>query len=801
LVISYDLYVQIPIRNIAIMKARVTIDELISDTVRAHGVELNIGRIFGSWEEDPGPTRMPGIEALRNWDRRLLKKYPPFYLPFCDLCCLCTMGKCDLSKGKRGACGIDMAAQQSRIVLLSATIGCATHTGHARHLLEHLIHRSGRDFRIDIGEFVTMEAPHTRLVTGIKPLTLGDLEDVVDYCEREITALLSSCHTGQEGNNIDFESKVFHAGMVDHVAMEACDIAQISAYGFPKADPDAGLIDIGTGCIDPKKPTILVIGHNVAPSVEITNFMRDQGQSDAIELCGICCTALDMTRYNEKAKIIGPLSHQTRFIRYGSADLIVIDEQCVRTDVLEEAGKVHAPVIATHAKNLQGLPDRTGDPADDIVKDLVSGAIPGAAILDPVKAGQVAVMVSLAMFPKRGKFRSIPDEATLAIAAKNCTACDSCRRVCPNDLPLPVAIEAAGKGNLRLLGELYESCIGCARCETEGVCPKGLMPHTMILGASRVRMEAERFRIRTGRGPIQDTEIRAVGGPIVMGEVPGVIGIVGCSNYPGSYRDIGFIAEEFLKRRYIVTTSGCAAMSLAMYTNDEGQGLYERYPGTFDAGGLVNCGSCVSNAHISGAAIKIASIFARRKINSNYEEIADYVHNRVGAVGIAWGAMSQKASAIAAGFWRLGIPVIVGPHGAKYRRMLLGRKDLKEPWDVLDARTGETVYAAPAPEHLFVVAETKEEATVLVPKLCMRPSDTTKGRSIKLNHYIDLHRKFFGTMPDDIDLFVRTRADIPVAMKDDVLRALHEAGWEEGDGQIPDPTLLPRLIRRGGKRD
>jgi len=239
-------------------------------------------------------------------------------------------------------------------------------------------------------------------------------------------------------------------------------------------------------------------------------------------------------------------------------------------------------------------------------------------------------------------------------------------------------------------------------------------------------------------------------------------------------------------------------MQIWMYTTENGQGLYEAYPGTFDAGGLVNCGSCVSNAHISGAAIKIASIFARRQLNSNYEEIADYVHNRVGAVGIAWGAMSQKASSIAAGFWRLGIPVIVGPHGAKYRRMLLGRKDHDEDWEVIDARTGERVYAAPTPEHLFAVAETREEAIVLIPKLCMRPSDTTKGRSIKLNHYIDLHRKFFGVMPDDMHLFVRTTADIPVAMKEDILKALRQTDWKEGDGRIPDPTLLPRLVRKGG---
>jgi acetyl-CoA decarbonylase/synthase complex subunit alpha len=161
--------------------------------------------------------------------------------------------------------------------------------------------------------------------------------------------------------------------------------------------------------------------------------------------------------------------------------------------------------------------------------------------------------------------------------------------------------------------------------------------------------------------------------------------------------------------------------------------------------------------------------------------------------------MSQKASAIAAGFWRLGIPVIVGPHGAKYRRALLGRRDHDEDWNVIDARTGEEVYAAPAPEHLFFVAETREEVMVLVPKLSMRPSDTTRGRSIKLNHYIDLHHRFYGALPDDIHLFVRTQADIPITMKDEIMKVLQQNGWEPDTHPIPDPTLLPRLIR-GGKR-
>jgi acetyl-CoA decarbonylase/synthase complex subunit alpha len=76
----------------------------------------------------------------------------------------------------------------------------------------------------------------------------------------------------------------------------------------------------------------------------------------------------------------------------------------------------------------------------------------------------------------------------------------------------------------------------------------------------------------------------------------------------------------------------------------------------------------------------------------------------------------------------------------------------------------------------------------------MRPNDTTRGRAIKLSHYLDLHRRFYGTLPDDIDLFVRTRADIPVTMKEEVMRILEEKEW--GEGESPDPTLVPRLVRK-----
>lgn len=774
--------------------AHLKIGELKTDIGTVKNLEISIGRVFEeTWAEPLGPTPYPSITTLRDWDFRLLQRYKPFYMPFCDVCCLCTFGKCDLSKDKRGACGLDMAAQQSRIVLLACCIGAATHVGHARHLVEHLIDQFGSGHPLDVGGTnIEVEAPVTRIVCGVRPKKLGDLEDILDYCENQVTHLLSATHTGQEGSNMDFESKVLHAGMVDQVGMEVADMAQIAAYGFPKADPEAPLAEIGFGVVDSTKPVIMVVGHNVPPAIEIMDYITDNRLFGTVEVCGLCCTAHDITRYQPRAKIVGPISWQLRFLRSGVPDVVVVDEQCIRADSLVEAQKIRAPLIASSEKNCLGLPNRTRDPTDEIVADLVEGRAPGALILDPVKVGEVAVRTAMKVAPRRAKFKAIPNLEEVAEVAKRCRRCDECRRACPNDLPIQEGMTEAAKGNLSKLESLYEECIGCARCE--GACPQDIPIHGLIVAAAGERLREEKYKVRVGRGAVQDVEIRRVGGPIVLGEIPGVVAFVGCANYPHGGREIAEMCLEFTNRRYIVVTSGCAAMSAAMYKDEDGRTPYEICTGAFDAGGLLNVGSCVSNPHIAGAAIKIASIFAKRSLRGNYEEIADYILNRVGAVGVAWGAMSQKAASIASGFWRLGVPVIVGPHGSKYRRMLLGREDREEDWHVYDARTGDSVYAGPTPEHLFYAAETKEEAIVAIAKFCMRPNDTSKGRAIKLTHYIDLYKRLYGTLPDDMHLFVRTTADIPITMKDEIVERLKQKGWKEG--RIPDPTLLPRLIRK-----
>jgi acetyl-CoA decarbonylase/synthase complex subunit alpha len=770
------------------------IGELNTNIGQIKNLELSVGKVINdSWEEPMGPTPMPGLTTLRSWDMKLLNKYKPFYMPDCDLCCLCTYGKCDLTGGKRGACGLNIADQSSRIVLIACCIGAATHNGHARHVVDHLIEKYGRRYPLDVGGLnVKVEAPVTRLVTGIRPETLGDLDEALSYCESQITHLLSVAHTGQEANNIDFESKAFHAGRVDQVGMEIADLAQISVFDFPKADPEAPLIQMGLGTIDTSKPVILCIGHNVVPSVGIIDYMKDSKLDTQMEVVGLCCTAIDNSRYYDRAKIVGPISWELRAIRVGFADVVVLDEQCVRTDCSLEAERVHAPVIAASEKNCIGYEDRTNDPADEIVVDLVSGKVPGVLILDPEKVGEVAVKVANQIAPIRKKMNVLPNIDEIVALAKTCRQCNLCQRSCPQDLKIPAALKTAAEGNLTLLADLYEECIGCGRCEE--ACPVKLEIHSFILKAGEKNMTHEKNFCRAGRGAVQDVEIRSVGGPIVLGEIPGIVALVGCANYPHGGKDVYDICREFALRRYIVMTSGCSAMSAGSYRNEEDKTLYEEFPGSFEAGGVINVGSCVSNPHIAGAAIKVASIFAKRNLRGNYEEIADYIHNRVGAVGLAWGAYSQKAASIASGFWSLGIPVLVGPHGSKYRRMLMGRSDKPENWEVIDARTGHKVNTGPAPEHLFQTVETPQEAMVQIAKLCMRPNDTWKGRSGKLSHYIDLHNRRYGVMPPDIQLFIRTPADIPITMKDEINEILKAKAWKETT--IPDPTLLPRMVRK-----
>lgn len=772
--------------------------ELKTDILSAKDISIRIGKLpTEEFEEEPmGPTPMPSFADLRDWYRILNKRYPPMYAPLCDMCCLCTFGKCDMAKGKKGACGLDLAGQSSRIVLLACIIGTSCHTAHGDHLVHHLSEKYGPNTPIDVGSDIAVEAPITRLICGFKPKTLSDLKIALEWCEREILHATSATHTGQEGSAKDYEGKAMAVSIADHVGMEVCDVAQVSSWNFAKGDEDTPLVESGIGTIDNTKPVILTIGHNVAPSIEVIDYLREINAMDKVEVAGVCCTVHDIIRYEKRAKIVGPISWQVKFIRSGVADVIQIDEQCVRTDTIELAKSVKSKVIATSEKNTQGLENWTDKDDDWIIEQLITDKADAALILDPEKAGRITVKVAQRIFDKRKKYHIIPDNVKLLELAKSCTQCGTCQTNCVNNLDIAESMLALANGDPSLILEAYEYCVGCIRCED--VCPQNIPIHSVMVSAASGKIADEKFICRSGRGPIKDTEIRNVGSPIVLGEIPGIVAIVGCSNYTKDTHDVALIAEEFLKRRYIVVVSGCAAMDIGRHHVEDDEGnpvtLYEMYPGSFDGGGLVNVGSCVANAHITGAAIKVANIFARRPLRGNFEEIADYILNRVGACGIAWGAYSQKAASIGTGCNAMGVPVILGAHGIKYRRQLLGRADKEEDWTVYDANTGNKINGGPCPEHMLYVAETVEECIVMTAKLCIRSSDNFKGRQVKLSHYIDLHEKYIGSFPPDLHRFIRAEQDIPVTYKTKIQAHLKENNWK-ARYICTNTTTLERMIR------
>ncbi|WP_456370474.1 CO dehydrogenase/acetyl-CoA synthase complex subunit alpha [Geoglobus sp.] len=749
-------------------------------------VSIKIGKVIDEaeeWDEPMGPTPKPGILELRKWDHKLLDRFEPFYAPMSDYCNLCTMGPCDLSMNKKGACGIDLKTAKARLVTIACCIGTASHGGHARHLLDHLIEEYGEDLPIDLGGDVNVEAPIIRTVVGIKPKTLGDLREAMEWAERELMRVLHATHIGNEEDLRDYESKAMHVSMVDHVVMEIADIAQIVAYNMPKAEPNTPLVDTGFGIVDKSKPVIVVVGHNVLYSKPILDYLEEMGRVDDFEIAGLCCTTHDMARVNGKAmsKIFGPISYQLRVIRAGLPDVMISDEQCIRADLLQACQAMGIPLIATSDAAVRGLPDVSDWPVEKIVDALVSGKLPGVFLPVPEKVGQVAPLVAEAIFKKHGgerKYRFFKSDEELWEEINKCTQCMNCVFTCPHNLRIDQGMAHAQKTkDLGKLAILEEQCLACGKCEQ--ACPKNIKIINVIMASNFERLYNKTGKTRVGRGPVQDTEIRNVGQPIVMGQIPGVIAAVGCINFPDEMASIREILEEFLRRKYIVVTSGCHAMDIGMLKDEEGQTLFEKYPGNFDAGGLANMGSCVANSHIAGAAIKIANIFAMRPLRGNYAEIADYVLNRVGAVGFSWGPYSHKAAAIATGFNRLGVPVVVGPHGTKYRRAYIGKYFKPEKWWVYDIKTKSKMNIEPAPDTLLVAVETKEEAIVHLARLTIRPNDTSLGRQIKLTHYLELSQKYLGALPDDWPIYVRSEADLPLKMKDELLHILEsEYGWK-----------------------
>ena len=543
-------------------------------------VQINIGAVVkeaDEWDQEMGPHPKPGVATLRTWDHIIANRYKIMYAPADDTCTLCTYGPCDLTGNKRGACGIDQAGACGKIVLIACLMGTCAHSAHGRHLYHWCMEKFG-DMKFDMGDEILVDSPLYQTIMGTKPKSFKDFNEGLYYLEEGVVQLLAATHTGQESAYIDFESKALHAGMLDLLGMEICDMLQIVAYNMPRGAADAPLIEIGMGTMDQNKGVLIAYGHNLAAGAEAMVYAEENGLWDKVDIGGVCCTAHDLNRIGlgkgeakvpagigTKPKVAGAIGWWRKMVRSGVMDCVMVDEQCVWCDVLADSQKRKIPVIATTDKIMLGLVDRTNDSIDAIVDDLVSFKVPGVAILDPTKAGIVGIKTAIAVKPKRAEanIQNLITEAQFQEGMKSTLQRLRLR------LPAPHQNQQGHRGrskgrhdyifqHVRYLRRMRQVRAGLPTGHKHPgpirVCQPPGCQGSEVQGCS------------TGRGPARDTEIRSVGAP-------------NCArhnsrrNCSGRMQQLSprhqrayDMAKEFVDRGYIVVTSGCMAMDMSLYT-------------------------------------------------------------------------------------------------------------------------------------------------------------------------------------------------------------------------------------------
>ncbi len=660
----------------------ISLGSIKSGNVEAKDLKIVIGDVVYEEEWEPmGPAPCPPYIALRPWDYFLFKRYTPTYV---------------------------VKDRDAHVkTLFNMTIAGTSHyIAVARMRLDYAYSKLGEDAEIKLG--LDIEAPLTRTIIGVKPVVLRDLEKTLEYVTREFSEIIASAHSNNESYYLDYESKMFHLGLLSLLAMEVAELPYMllaSKKGVPEK------LEWGPGTIDETKPFVFVIG-DTPFVVDIVESLESKNMANVIEVGLGGCYALDLWRITGgKAKIVALQSEIKDIIESGVVDVIVVGENGAIPNILDLAKKTGTKVLITTPRSCLGLPDLTSKNADEITEFLSRDDVVGALITDPKKLAEVAISLSMKLSAKR---------------------------------------ELKKKAKI----------------------PKNIWKAKPPLGA------------------FPEEVVRSVGVPVVMGTMPGVVAVVGCSFYPKGVEELGIIVEKLARRNYLILTTECTALALSRYiTSETNESLYEAFPDN-----IIIMGSPTSVAHIAGLAVKIPAIFAKIPLRGNGPVILDYLLNRVPAVGLAWSTPNEATAAMAWGVLRAGVPVVVGPALAVAGRLFLGNPSDKERYMVFDNRTKKKVFAGPIPEHLLYLAKDPGEALIMISKLVIRLNDGNQCRSIKVSHYIDFYEEIHKTLPPDLDLYIRCEADIPLTRRKQVQEYLEKKGWEPMEPSLIDPTILPILL-------
>ncbi len=731
---------------------------------------------FGAWL-----SILPDAADIGDWDRTLLERYEPLYTGAEYVCTDCGAGPCKLKEGQ-GRCGLGLGSFHGRLSLRKACRGCVSQMTATRLLLNQAIKMWGTDKPVSMGELLTISdtCPPIGTLSGIHVETLKDLDRVLSYGEGQLAKLASASFTGT-GDPADFESMTMHAGSVLLLAMGVAEMVKVGCFGFVSAAnhkideldnfPPATLKG-GWGSLEKGKPVLAFVGDDFLPAWFAVEYLKKNDSLDKVEICGVGPAGDDTARFCNACRIVAPMVKAGKAIRQGIFDVVVASTGCIPLDILSEAERVDTRFIWTGPNGIDGVPDMTDMTVGELVQLFEKGD-KAAWIRDVEKAGEVAARVVRKV--NRGQSYIMSDEAVVEEARKCRDDCDLCFVACPNNLPIPKGVRGLRQGEWESISRVEDGCYFCGKCEE--ACPAEVRLRDLIVASEGRQAAKDKFSMRAGRGPLPLTEILQSAFSMVWGNAPGIVVIVGCGD--ASREEIGWLAQELTRRNCIVFVAGCAGGEIARnYSERKGKYIFEQYLASVEPRALVNCGGC--------SAISLANnmyMYSRAAggipLYGGIPEVGEGSLYSTFTL-LIWGGLPERMHAVAAAYARLGIRTVVGPaSGWTLGRYLPGNRFDRSKWWVYHGEDGNKRETEPIPEHMIVPVETKEEAMAMTSRLFFSTSEMREGRAARLDLLLELFRVFYGQLPEDWHLLIRSHLDIPTRHRIRLIKLLREEhGWE-----------------------
>lgn len=420
------------------------------------------------------------IETI--WDRMEIMQ-PQCAFGELGICCRnCLQGPCRIDPfgegAKSGVCGASAATMVARNLVRMIAAGTASHTEHARHLIEVLeqVTKAGTSgYQIsdeqklrDVAQRLGLAAPgspvkevaaavaraaeheffslDTRRLCGWLRTTLpaarvarlADLNLFPADLYSPIADLLHRTNTGVDTNPTSLLLAGIRCSLADYAALHiATDITDI-LFGVPVPKPTTANLAV----IDEAAVNVAIHGHNplvgdVICSVarELNNEAVAVGAPHGINVVGICCTGNELLM-RHGVPLATNFASQELAILTGALEAMVVDYQCVIPGIVAAAECFHTRIVTT----------------------LPMGRLPNSPAVshlefdlrDPSKQARQVIRDAIAAYQKRDRKRlTIPKNPRHALVGFSTEAIlGALAAVNPND-PLQPLADNIANGNIQ----------------------------------------------------------------------------------------------------------------------------------------------------------------------------------------------------------------------------------------------------------------------------------------------------------------------------------------------------------------